>query len=130
VPALSLAMNAVNNYLLVHFGNSKAAIEDAIWSAVDQVINTKVCDVYTFLPSREMEPDSEEGNLWSFYYFFYNKPEKRIVFFTARAVSLLAPLQPEEDQEDYAFEEEDSASQIPRHASLSYEQYTMESLEI
>jgi hypothetical protein len=36
-----------------------------------------------------MEPDGDEGNIWSFYYFFYNKPEKRIVFFMARAVRYL-----------------------------------------
>ncbi len=98
VPSVSLAVNAVNNSLLIHFGNSKALIEESIWSAVDQVINIKVlpgtllsqiCDVYTFLPSREMEPDGDEGNIWSFYYFFYNKPEKRIVFFMARAVRYL-----------------------------------------
>ena len=86
VPALGLVVNNVANSMLVHFGNSKRSVEEGIWSAIDRVINTKMCDIYTFIPPAELEPDAEEGNLWSFFYFFYNKPDKRIVFFTARGV--------------------------------------------
>ena len=45
-----------------------------------------------FLPVRSYNPDldcdpfGEEGSLWSFNYFFYNKKLKRIVFFTCRSV--------------------------------------------
>lgn len=135
--------------MLVHFGNSKRSVEDGIWTAIDNVINTKMCDIYTFLPPAELEPDSEEGNLWSFFYFFYNKPDKRIVFFTARGVrysfcilyvsskslldsllycSLLAPAQPEEKGDEYNEEEQFSASL--GYTSLSYEDYTMDTIEL
>ena len=90
VPALGLVVNNVSNTMLVHFGNSKRTVEEGIWSSIDRVVTTKNCDIYSFLPPPELEPDSEEGNLWSFFYFFYNKPEKRIVFFTARGVRYLS----------------------------------------
>jgi len=33
------------------------------------------------------DPFGEDGSLWSFNYFFYNKKMKRIVLFTCRALS-------------------------------------------
>jgi hypothetical protein len=32
------------------------------------------------------DPFGEDGSLWSYNYFFYNRKLKRIVFFTCRAV--------------------------------------------
>ncbi len=42
------------------------------------------CDSYN--PDLDSDPYGEEGNMWSFNYFFYNKRLKRIVFFTCRSV--------------------------------------------
>ena len=42
VPSIGMVMNTVNNSLLVNFGESKTTSEEAIWSSVDQVIDTKV----------------------------------------------------------------------------------------
>uniref|UniRef100_A0A4W5N8Z3 Repressor of RNA polymerase III transcription MAF1 n=1 Tax=Hucho hucho TaxID=62062 RepID=A0A4W5N8Z3_9TELE len=41
-------------------------------------------------PDLDSDPFGEEGSLWSFNYFFYNKRLKRIVFFTCRSVSVLS----------------------------------------
>ena len=51
-----------------------------------------VCDVCALLfyssynPDLDSDPYGEEGTLWSFNYFFYNKKLKRILFFTCRAI--------------------------------------------
>uniref|UniRef100_A0A8B9FTG0 Repressor of RNA polymerase III transcription MAF1 homolog n=1 Tax=Amazona collaria TaxID=241587 RepID=A0A8B9FTG0_9PSIT len=38
-------------------------------------------------PDLDSDPFGEDGSLWSFNYFFYNKRLKRIVFFTCRSIS-------------------------------------------
>lgn len=40
----------------------------------------------SYNPDLDSDPFGEEGSLWSFNYFFYNKKLKRIVFFTCRSV--------------------------------------------
>ena len=47
-----------------------------LWTAVNDVIDLRECDVYSF------EEDLEDNALWSFHYFFVNKSLRRIVFFT------------------------------------------------
>lgn len=42
--------------------------------------------VLSYNPDLDSDPFGEEGSLWSFNYFFYNKKLKRIVFFTFRSV--------------------------------------------
>lgn len=42
--------------------------------------------VHSYNPDLDSDPFGEEGSLWSFNYFFYNKKLKRIVFFTFRSV--------------------------------------------
>ena len=39
----------------------------------------------SYNPDLDSDPYGEEGSLWSFNYFFYNKKMKRILFFTCRA---------------------------------------------
>lgn len=41
---------------------------------------------HSYNPDLDSDPFGEEGSLWSFNYFFYNKKLKRIVFFTCRSV--------------------------------------------
>lgn len=69
---------------------------DLLLESIDSVVDLKECNFYTFHPDKgmfcnvnclESEPDAEEGNLWSLYVFLFNKKMKRMVFFTARAVS-------------------------------------------
>lgn len=42
MPSISLVVHRVANAMLVHFGSSRVSVEESIWSAIDQVINTKV----------------------------------------------------------------------------------------
>lgn len=41
--------------------------------------------IISYNPDFNSDPYGEEGILWSFNYFFYNKKLKRIVFFTSRS---------------------------------------------
>ena len=42
-------------------------------------------NVYSYNPDLESDPFGEEGSLWSFNYFFYNKKLKRILFLSCHA---------------------------------------------
>ncbi|KAI9206518.1 repressor of RNA polymerase III transcription Maf1, partial [Polychytrium aggregatum] len=87
MPSFHVVANDVN-MSFYNLGNDKFAqvLTPKIWSAIEQVIPLADCDIYSFNPDPDIEPDAEEGNVWSFYYFFYDKKLKRIVFFTCRAV--------------------------------------------
>ncbi|KAJ3035260.1 RNA polymerase III-inhibiting protein maf1 [Rhizophlyctis rosea] len=101
IPSLSMVVSGVNNTLLAHLniGSLEANVSEYIWTAIDEAIQLNECEIYSFNPDEDSEPDSEEGNLWSFYYFFYNRKQRRVLFFTARAVSFL--VQPEEKDNIY-----------------------------
>lgn len=40
----------------------------------------------SYNPDLDSDPFGEDGSLWSFNYFFYNKRLKRIVFFSCRSI--------------------------------------------
>lgn len=54
--------------------------------------------VSSYNPDLDSDPYGEEGSLWSFNYFFYNKKMKRIIFFTCRASSRSAQYQSDDEQ--------------------------------
>ena len=65
-----------------------------LWESVNESVPLEECDVYCFTPPDgslittpwEEEDDDEHTastNLWSFYYLFVNKAQKRILLFTA-----------------------------------------------
>jgi len=82
-------MNAVDNNLSATAGdlyNSK--LHAQLWAAINDEINLTECDIYSYNSDLTSDPFGEDGSLWSFNYFFYNRKLKRIVLFTCRAVSL------------------------------------------
>jgi len=60
---------------------------DCLWSAVDEAVELKECDVYSYQSDHENDPFGEKGSVWSFNYFFYNKKQKRILYFSCRGLS-------------------------------------------
>ncbi|XP_024514922.1 repressor of RNA polymerase III transcription MAF1 homolog [Selaginella moellendorffii] len=70
-------------------GNSSLLI-DAIWEVIDEVIDIKDCDIYSFSPEFQVGPFNDGGMIWSFNYFFYNKKLKRVLYFSCQSVSKLA----------------------------------------
>ncbi|PIK50733.1 putative repressor of RNA polymerase III transcription MAF1-like [Apostichopus japonicus] len=62
-------------------------IRSQLWTAINAEIIPQECEIYSYNPDLASDPYGEQGILWSFNYFFYNKKLKRILFFTCRAAS-------------------------------------------
>ncbi|NWX44450.1 MAF1 polymerase, partial [Steatornis caripensis] len=80
-------VNAVNCSLFSAVREDFNALKPHLWDAVDEEICLSECDIYSYNPDLDSDPFGEDGSLWSFNYFFYNKRLKRIVFFTCRSIS-------------------------------------------
>lgn len=89
-PSLNWVANAVNSSMFSAVGEEFNSLGPEVWSVIDQEINLQGCDIYSYNPDLDSDPFGEEGSLWSFNYFFYNKKLKRIVFLTCRSVSVLS----------------------------------------
>lgn len=60
-----------------------------MWRLIDNEMSLKECTVYCYAP--EEDPyDGEEGSLWSFNYFFFNKAKKRVCYLYLRGLSIIA----------------------------------------
>jgi len=67
-------------------------LRDKLWEIIDKEIDMNNCDIYSYTPDMQSDPFSEDGCLWSFNYFFYNKKLKRILFFNCRRISSSYPM--------------------------------------
>ncbi|NWY94802.1 MAF1 polymerase, partial [Loxia curvirostra] len=111
-PSLNWVVNAVNCSLFSAVREDFKALKPLLWDAVDEEICLAECDIYRsriwggiptfpvpspipafptfpiphYNPDLDSDPFGEDGSLWSFNYFFYNKRLKRIVFFTCRSI--------------------------------------------
>lgn len=87
-PSLQFVANAVDCQLLTSVGNRFNALQQQLWTAIDEAITLQDCIIYSYNPDLTSDPYGEDGCIWSFNYFFYNRKLKRLVFFTCRATSL------------------------------------------
>ncbi|XP_050399052.1 repressor of RNA polymerase III transcription MAF1 homolog [Patella vulgata] len=87
-PSLQWVTNAVDTQLFATAGDVFGAFKQQFWTALDEEICLSECDIYSYNPDLNSDPYGEEGCIWSFNYFFYNRKLKRIVFFTCRAASV------------------------------------------
>lgn len=85
-PSLQWVMNAVDGNLSATAGEAYGALRVSLWAALQDEIKLGDCDIYSYMPDLASDPFGEDGCLWSFNYFFYNRRLKRIVFFTCRAI--------------------------------------------
>jgi hypothetical protein len=85
---LDHVMQVVGSNLHSAMGEDYVAISDPLWNVINKEINPVECDIYSYNPDVDSDPFVEEGSLWSFNFFFFNKKLKRIVFFACRAASL------------------------------------------
>lgn len=60
---------------------------DCLWKAIDEVVELKDCDVYSYQSDLEDDPFGEKGSVWSFNYFFHNRKAKKILYFSCRGMS-------------------------------------------
>ena len=65
-----------------------------MWSLIDKEMTLKDCSMYRYAP--EEDPyDGEEGSLWSFNYFFFNKTKKRVCYIYLRGLSIIGNSPPQ-----------------------------------
>ncbi|XP_043284082.1 repressor of RNA polymerase III transcription MAF1 homolog isoform X1 [Venturia canescens] len=105
-PSLQWVMNSVDSNLSATAGDHYRTLRSALWAAVEDEISMNECDIYSYNPDLASDPFGEDGCLWSFNYFFYNKKLKRIVFFTCRAINPLYVLDSGVGS-DFAMDEDD-----------------------
>lgn len=79
-------MSAVDSNLSATANQEYISLKPQLWSAIDHEIILAECDIYSYNPDMDSDPYGEDGCLWSFNYFFFNKKLKRIVFFTCYAI--------------------------------------------
>jgi hypothetical protein len=70
-----------------------------MWHSLNDVIELKDCDVYSF-DVNESDEIEDESALWSFHYFFVNKSLKRVVFFTCSEMIDEEEIRSSEDDEE------------------------------
>lgn len=86
-PSVQWVINTVDTQLSPSVPDLYESIKTQLWPTVDEEISLTDCEVYSYNPDLSSDPFGEEGYIWSFNYFFYNKKVKRIVFFSCRAAS-------------------------------------------
>ncbi len=60
-----------------------------MWGLIDKEMTLKECSIYCYSP--EEDPyDGEDGAIWSFNYFFFNKARKRVCYIHFRGLSILS----------------------------------------
>ena len=60
-----------------------------MWRLIDKEMSLRECSVYCYSP--EEDPyDGEEGAIWSFNYFFFNKARKRVCYIYLRGLSMIS----------------------------------------
>ena len=60
-----------------------------MWRLIDKEMSLKECSIYCYSP--EDDPyDGEEGAIWSFNFFFFNKARKRVCYIYLRGLSILS----------------------------------------
>lgn len=124
-PSIDWVVNTVDTQLDAAAGELFSGLKQTLWAAIDEEINLQDCEIYSYNPDLISDPFGEEGSIWSFNYFMYNKKLKRIVFFTCRAYSVSAPYNSDsgigQDSElfDYSDTMEFSQEWVPTAGGLS-----------
>lgn len=96
-PTFELVVKAVDNYLATVDCYSR--LKQQLWDAVDKEINLSDCEFYSYNPDLVSDPCAEDGCLWFFNFFIYNKKMKRIVFISCRCTSKSVDSSYDDDEE-------------------------------
>lgn len=86
-PSLNYVTSNIDGLLSVSATEIYSKIHDSLWVTLNEEICLPECDIYSYNPDLASDPFGEDGCLWSFNYFFYNRKKKRVVLFTCRALS-------------------------------------------
>eukprot|EP00127_Corallochytrium_limacisporum_P001211 Clim_evm46s44 gene=Clim_evmTU46s44 len=84
----SLVVESINNTFQETAGEAfSPTVKRRMWQTIDEKIELADCGVYSYIPDNDSDPFVDEGNIWSFAYFFYNKKLNRMLFFSCRCHS-------------------------------------------
>lgn len=87
-PSLQYVTTNIDGLLSVTATEQYSKVHDSLWRTLNEEIGLPDCNIYSYNPDLTSDdPFSEDGSLWSFNYFFYNRKKKRVVLFTCRALS-------------------------------------------
>nr|XP_002130528.1 repressor of RNA polymerase III transcription MAF1 homolog isoform X1 [Ciona intestinalis] len=84
-PSVNFVTNFINSSLGAVLGERYNRLSSLIWSSINDEIQLDDCVVYSYNPDLDSDPYGDEGCLWSFNFFFYNRKMKRMLFFTCKA---------------------------------------------
>ena len=75
---------------LIPFTSSGTEVWGArMWRLIDKEMSLRECGIYRYLP--ENDPyDGEDGAIWSYSYFFFNKARKRVCYIYLRGLSIMS----------------------------------------
>ena len=72
----------------------KEAWNPRMWRLIDKEMDLKNCDIYCYAP--EEDPyDGDEGAIWSYNYFFFNRIRKRVCYIYFRGLSIISHSPPD-----------------------------------
>ncbi|RMZ97156.1 repressor of RNA polymerase III transcription MAF1 -like protein, partial [Brachionus plicatilis] len=114
-PSLDFVIKSVESYLATSDAYNR--LKQQLWDSIDKEINLAECEFYSYNPDLTSDPCSEDGCLWFFNYFIYNKKMKRIVFISCRCNSKSAESSYGEDEEM----SEENAQEDSRSPFWSYQ---------
>ncbi|KAL8889430.1 MAG: hypothetical protein Q9192_006023 [Flavoplaca navasiana] len=59
------------------------------WRLIDKEMSLKDCSIYAYVPDEDPY-DGDEGAIWSFNYFFFNKSRKRVCYLYLKSLSIIS----------------------------------------
>jgi hypothetical protein len=59
--------------------NEGSSLLDNMYKSLDEVVKLAECEIYSYNPDSDTDPFLEQGAIWSFNFFFYNRKLKRVV---------------------------------------------------
>ncbi|CAL1389531.1 unnamed protein product [Linum trigynum] len=80
--------------------NGDTSLLEALYRALDEVVNLPECEIYSYDPDSDADPFLEKGAIWSFSFFFYNRKLKRVVSLCFCCVSNLMGIDNLSNEED------------------------------
>jgi len=99
-----LLRTEVDSRFLSSIGDYYRTLSPQLWSVIDEEINIKECEIFSYRPDGTSDPFSESGIIWSFNFFFYNRKLRRILFLTCRADCKTSANDDDDDNEDEPLE--------------------------
>jgi hypothetical protein len=95
-----LVKTEVDSRFLSSIGDSYRTLSPQLWSVIDEEINIKESEIFSYRPDGTSDPFSESGIIWSFNFFFYNRKLRRILFLTCRADCKTSPNNDDDDDNE------------------------------